>query len=562
MQENFRQFLDRLRQQGELVDIRQAVDIRHIATLVDQSKTALYFHKVIGYDMPVVSGLIRTRERSMMAMGCDTYGEIEQKLSKAISKPIPPRHVKSSPTREVIVVDDDVDLYRLPIPMSSIYDGGPMITAGVVIARDPELGMNSGIYRFIVKEKNLTGIDIVTPNNMRLFAQRAYEARKPLPISISIGTHPIEITGSGYRAPLGVDEMAIAGGLRGSPVELAPCQTIDLPYIADAEIVLEAEILPTGWTWPEGRFGEFTRLMGGLHWNPLVRIKAISMRKDAIYYNLHMPWENTWLAAPTRYAAIRQALKTAGVTVKDINVTLGGCAFWHAVISIRKQPGEAKNALLAALSVMDLKHVVVVDDDIDVNDPTEVEWAIATRVQGDKDIMIVTNARAKPLDPSLPQGAGVVPTGAKVGIDATIPRGHPARALRAHHLRLCRPRQDRRLRQRQGRRGGRSGRRDRGGRAGGQNPGRHHQASRSTTPTFPSALRPMISAPSRARSGTCTRARSCGRTRAAACACAARNSPPSRNHGDGHVVRLPWLAVMRTPYACTDLHPLGVSSAS
>ena len=243
---------------------------------------------------------------------------------------------------------------------------------------------------------------------------------------ISIGWVPIEITGSGYRAPLGVDEMAIAGGLRGKPVALAPCRTIDLPYIADAEIVLEGEILPVGWTWPEGRFGEFTRLMGGLHWNPLVRIKAVSMRKDAIYYNLHMPWENTWLAAPTRYAAIRQALKTAGVQVKDINVTLGGCAFWHAVISIKKQPGEAKNALLAALSVMDLKHVVVVDDDIDVFDPTDVEWAIATRVQGDRDVLIVSNARGKPLDPSLaPTPPGVVPTTAKVGIDATIPEGVP-----------------------------------------------------------------------------------------------------------------------------------------
>jgi 2,5-furandicarboxylate decarboxylase 1 len=113
------------------------------------------------------------------------------------------------------------------------------------------------------------------------------------------------------------------------------------------------------------------------------------------------------------------------VQVKDINVTLGGCAFWHAVISIRKQPGEGKNALLAALSVMDLKHVVVVDDDIDVFDPTEVEWAIATRVQGDRDVMVVGNARAKPLDPSLPQGSGVVPTGAKIGIDATIPEGIP-----------------------------------------------------------------------------------------------------------------------------------------
>jgi 2,5-furandicarboxylate decarboxylase 1 len=425
MQENFRQFLDRLRQTGELVDLHQAVDIRHIATLVDQAKTALYFHNVIGYDLPVVSGIIRSRERAIAALGCETYREIEDKLSNAIAKPIPPKYVKTSPTREVVLLGDEVDLFKLPIPMSSVYDGGPMITAGVVIARDPELGINSGIYRFIVKEKNLTGIDIVTPNNMRMFAQRAFERGEPLPISISIGTHPIEITGSGYRAPLGVDEMAIAGGLRGAPVELALCKTIDMPYIADAEIVLEAEILPTGWTYPEGRFGEFTRLMGGLHWNPLVRIKAISMRKDAIYYNLHMPWENTWLAAPTRYAAIRQALRTAGVQVKDINVTLGGCAFWHAVISIKKQPGEAKNALLAALSVMDLKHVVVVDDDIDVFDPMDVEWAIATRVQGDKDVMIVSNARAKPLDPSLLQGAGVVPTGAKVGIDATIPDGIP-----------------------------------------------------------------------------------------------------------------------------------------
>ena len=425
MKENFRQFLGRLRQAGELVDLHQAVDIRHIATLVDQAKTALFFHKVIGYDMPVVSGIIRSKERAIMSMGCENFGEIEHKVAQAIAKPIPPRRVNGSPTREVTLMGDDVDLYKLPIPMSSIYDGGPMITAGVVIARDPELGMNSGIYRFIVKEKALTGIDIVTPNNMRLFAQRAFERKEPLPISISIGTHPFEITGSGYRAPLGVDEMAIAGGLRGEAVDLAPCSTIDMPYIADAEIVLEAEILPTGWTWPEGRFGEFTRLMGGLHWNPLVRIKAISMRKDAIYYNLHMPWENTWLAAPTRYAAIRQALRTANVQVKDINVTLGGCAFWHAVISIKKGAGEGKNALLAALSVMDLKHVVVVDEDIDVNDPTDVEWAIATRVQGDKDVIVIPGARAKPLDPSLLQGAGVVPLGAKVGIDATIPEHIP-----------------------------------------------------------------------------------------------------------------------------------------
>ena len=424
--EKFRDFLERLRVERELIDIRQPVDIRHIATLVDQSEHALFFHNVIGYDMPVVSGIIRTQKRAMMGMGVTEYGQIEMKLEQGISKPIPPRYVETCPHKQVVQQGDDVDLFKLPVPMSSIYDGGPMITAGVVIAKDPEFGLNSGMYRFMVQEKNLTGIDIVTPNNMRLFAQRAYEAGRPCPISISIGTHPYEIMGSGFRAPLGVDEMGIAGGLRGSPVELAMCETIDLPCIADAEIVLEAEILPTGWVYPEGRFGEFTRLMGGLHWNPLVKIKAVTMRRDAIYYALHMPWENTWLAAPTRYNAIRRALKTAGVQVKDINVTLGGCAFWHAVISIKKQAGEGKNALLAALSVMDLKHVVVVDDDIDVWNATDVEWAIATRVQGDRDVIVIPGARAKPLDPSLAvMPPGVVPTGAKVGIDATIGEGIP-----------------------------------------------------------------------------------------------------------------------------------------
>jgi 2,5-furandicarboxylate decarboxylase 1 len=426
MNENFRDFLERLRVAKELVDIRQPVDIRHVGTLVDQSDKALLFHNVIGYDMPLLSGIIRTQKRAMMAMGCESYAEIEQMLDRGIRNPIPPKYVETSATKEVIYKGDDVDLFRLPIPMSSIFDGGPMITAGVVISRDPEYGLNSGIYRFMVKEKGLTGIDIVTPNNMRMFAQRAYEQGRPCPISISIGNHPIEIMGAGYRAPIGVDEMAIAGGIRGAAVELAPCETIDLPYIADSEIVIEAEILPTGWTQPEGRFGEFTALMGGLHWNPNVRIKAIMHRRDAMYYSLHMPWENTWLAAPTRYQAIRTALRTAGVQVKDINVTLGGRAFWHAVISIRKQAGEGKNALLAALSVMDLKHVVVVDDDIDVFNGEEVEWAIATRVQGDRDIMIIPGARAKPLDPSLPvMPPGMVPTGAKVGVDATISEGIP-----------------------------------------------------------------------------------------------------------------------------------------
>src|SRR5947209_16867464 len=165
MQENFRQFLDRLRQTGELVDLHQPVDIRHIATLVDQAQTALYFHKVIGYEMPVVSGLIRTRERAMLALGCETYREIEDKLTQAINHPIPPKYVKTSPARQIVLTGEEVDLYKLPIPMSSIFDGGPMITAGVVIERGPELGIISGLCRYIVKENSLTVVVSDTPCN-------------------------------------------------------------------------------------------------------------------------------------------------------------------------------------------------------------------------------------------------------------------------------------------------------------------------------------------------------------------------------------------------------------
>ena len=118
MNEDLRQFLDRLRRAGELVDLHQPVDIRHIATLVDQAKTALFFHKVIGYDMPVVSGIIRTRERAMMSLDCTTYRDIEDRLQHAINNPIPAKRVNSSPADEIFLVGDDVDLYRLPIPMS------------------------------------------------------------------------------------------------------------------------------------------------------------------------------------------------------------------------------------------------------------------------------------------------------------------------------------------------------------------------------------------------------------------------------------------------------------
>ncbi len=424
MSASFREFVDDLRREGELVEIGKPVDIRHIATLVDQSDTALLFTDIIGYDMPVVSGLINSRERLAIAMGCD-FGDIEARLRRGIDRPIEPEMVNSGPARAVLQQGHEVDLFNLPVPLFSVLDGGPMITAGVTLAEDPELGLNAGIYRFLVKDANTTAIDIVTPNNLRKLAEKALADGRKLPISINIGTHPADVIASTFKAAAGMSEIAISGGMRGAPVALTPCRTNEVPCIADAEIVLEGEILPTGWTRPEGRFGEFSRLMGGLHWNPLVRINAVSMRRDAIYFALHMPWENIWPSGPIYEAAIKRALHEAGVRTVAVNLTPGGCCHWHAVIAIRPYPGDGKNAIMAALSVADMKHVVVVDEDIDVFDGTEVEWAVATRVQADRDVMVISGARSKPLDPSLAPTPGRIPTTAKMGIDATIPDDVP-----------------------------------------------------------------------------------------------------------------------------------------
>jgi 2,5-furandicarboxylate decarboxylase 1 len=421
---NFRAYLDALRKNDELTVISKSTDLRDVAALVPQSERALLFTKVRGYSMPVVSGLLQSRNRLALSMGV-AYENIEAKLRSAMDHPIKPKRISRAPVKDVVLTKNKVDLYRLPVPVFSIMDGGPMITAGIVIAEDPEFGLNAGIYRMMLKEKNITGIDIVTPNNLRRFAERALQKKKPLPISISIGTHPAELVASTFKANLGVNELTFAGGLRGQGLPLADGETVPVPCLADAEMVLEGEILPEGWVHTEGPFCEFNRLMGGMHMNPRVRIKAIMHRKEPIYYALHMPWENIWMSAPIYEAAARRVLNEAGVQAMAINVTPGGCCHWHVVVAIKKQPGDGKNAMMALLSIADIKHVTIVDDDIDVFDPTDVEWAVATRVQADRDVLIVSNARAKPLDPSLPLTSGRIPTTAKMGIDATIPEDVP-----------------------------------------------------------------------------------------------------------------------------------------
>jgi 2,5-furandicarboxylate decarboxylase 1 len=424
MNAGLREVLAALRGAGQLDVVAEEVDLRYVSPLVARSPRAMLFQRVRGYEHGLVSGLLSDRRRLGICLGMEG-AETVGRLRQALDRPIATVLVSDSPAKEVVLRGDDVDLGALPIPVMAELDGGPFVASAVVIAEHPGYGRNAGIYRLMLRNRNTLGIDIVTPNNLRAMYEETAARGEPLPISIAVGAAPVEMLAATFKAPLEVDELGVAGGLRGEPVELVAGECIPVAGLANAEIILEGELLPDGYVHPEGGYGEFTRLMGGVHRNPLVRVRAMTMRRDALFYALQMPWENIYLGAPVYEAAAWRVLREAGVRTTAVNVTPGGCCHWHVVAAIHKAPGDGKNALTALLSVADFKHAIVTDDDIDIYDPVEVEWAVATRVQADKDVLIVSGARGKPLDPSVPPGSGSGLT-AKMGIDATIPEDVPA----------------------------------------------------------------------------------------------------------------------------------------
>ena len=423
---SFRDVLTRLDRDGSLLRLAKEVDARHLSPLVVQAEQPVLFERVRGFDIKVAGGLFWNRKRFAAALGWPE-SELGTRFAAGVLAMVEPEMVDEAPAQEVVKLGRDVDLTELPIPLLAEKDGGPYLSAGVVIARG-DRGLNAGCYRLMFRSRDETGIDLVTVSDLR----RIYEARlargEPLPISVSIGVHPIEILSAAYKAPTGVSEMAIAGGLHGTPVPLVRCKTVDVPAIADAEIVLEGELLPIGWTEDEGPFGEFAGMYGDLKHNPVFKVAAITHRRDAILQLLQMPWENAWLGAAATEAQVWNVLKTAGVDVVDIAVTEGSACRWSVIASIRKRAGGGKNALMAILALPDTKHALVVDEDVDIHDETQVEWARTFRVQADRDVIIIEGAQGKHVDPSVRPwelAKGQLPMTAKMGIDATIPEGIP-----------------------------------------------------------------------------------------------------------------------------------------
>lgn len=425
MAEGMREWIRRLEAAGELVRAKRPVDPRYLSAVIARAPGAALIEKVTGYEIGVVGGLASTRRRVAIGMGCHE-NDIGKKFQEGIDRPIASVVVDSSPAFEVSLTGAQVDLTRLPIPVLHEKDGGPYISSGVVAAKDPDFGTNAGVYRLMYRTPQTTSIDLVSHSDLHTFYRRSLERKQPLPVAVAVGTHMNELMAAGYQAPMGMDEFAVAGGLHGAPVELARCRTVDLAVPANAEIILEGEILPIGWTEDEGRFGDFTNLQCSLKWNPVIRYTAMSFRRDAIFYALTMPWENDWLGAPSVEAMAWAALKTAGVRATALRATAGGCAHFHIIAAIKKRAGEGKNALLALLSLGIVKWAIVVDDDVDIYNQDEVDWAVTFCVQADRDIYILPGMRGKHLDPSvraweLPKGE--LPTTTKFGVDATIPEG-------------------------------------------------------------------------------------------------------------------------------------------
>ncbi len=414
---------------------KKKVDIRNCSSIVfEHYRQATLFDSISEYDMRVLANSVSSREMIALALETDENHVLAEYLSR-ISKPISPTFSSSSdgPCQEQVVVGHDkVDLTKLPILLQHEFDGAPYISAGVVVARDPETSdYNVGIYRLMFRMKNELGINITAPHRFRWFYQKAFDKKQPLEVAVCLGFHGLDLLASVTTVPEGTDELAIWGGMQQEAIEMVKCKTIDLYVPAHAEIVLEAKMEPIGWTESEGPYGEFPGTYSGMRKNPTMKVQAITTRHDPIYQSAthggrHLGHTDFFVIIPQIELSIYQALKHAGIDVRAVHV-LPSSAGMVCYLSISSRvKGDSRNALYVALSGSRQnfpKYCVVMDPDINIYDDDEVLWAIATRTQPKEDVIILENMRIpSSSDPSL---AGPPYAMSKLGLDATIPLEMP-----------------------------------------------------------------------------------------------------------------------------------------
>ena len=383
----------------------------------------IVFEQVRGSRFPVVGNLCDSRDKLAFALRTTVRESIDHVLG-AIDHPIPTERVEDAPCQEV--VSRQPDLGALPIPTLSELDGGPYVTAGLHVTRNPVTGVrNAGIQRNQLHGPDLLGI-YMAPTHMLQHFLAAQRAGRPLPVAIALGVHPALLVSSQLRLPFDTDELAVAGALLGAPVRMVRCVSVDAEAPADAEIVIEGEV-QLGERRLEGPFGEFARLYGPARELPVVRVTAITHRRDARYLNVlcaSSP-ETVTLGAVGREPSLLRALRASVPTVRQVRITIGGGANFQAIVSLQKNfEGEAQKVGFAAFAAQDLvKHVYVVDDDIDIHDDEEVHYALTTRMEPSRDIHVVENVKGNPLDPMSTEYAPGRAVVSKMIVDATRPLG-------------------------------------------------------------------------------------------------------------------------------------------
>ncbi len=423
-----RTFMESLVEAGECVVVEEPFDLIDVAGRLEGETRAVWFKSVGPEGYELAGNVCGARSRLALAFGVAAH-ELPLRLRDAASQGIAPVEVSSAqaPVHEVVELGDAASFYSLPIHLQHQMDGAPYISASLDFARDPGTGgTNIGIRRMMLRGEKAAGVDLNAPSDLRAIFQQACEKGERLPVAYVVGSHPIDLL-AGTASNRISDEFALMGGMRGAAVPVVRCKTIDVLVPADAEYVLEGYLEPTGFSDPEGPYGEFLGYYGEVKRNPVFHLTAITRRADALFQTATIGGrflsrtDTAQLVAAKTEATIWSALEQAVREPKAVCCTPSCGGMFNVRVSLRQRyPGEARNAIAAVFgSVADIKHVFVVDDDIDVFDDGQVDWALATRFQADKDIVIGSGFRAVPIDPSL---AGAR-SGAKAGFDLTRPIG-------------------------------------------------------------------------------------------------------------------------------------------
>ena len=434
MAKDMRNWMKQLDQAGELLKVSEEVDLewQMARRLAASREKALFFENIKGCPGWKVLGQAPTNMRqAALAFGTEKE-KVTAKFIDAIEKGLPKcKMVNSAPVKEMILTGKDINLTKMPIHVHGHRDKGPYIGDGLCIIKDPETGIrNMSFHRLQIKGDNKTGILLVTGRHAWLIYQKYEAMNKPMPIAVVIGHHPMYYFAAAYTSSLELDELELAGALLEEPVELVKCQTADLEVPAHAEIIIEGEVPPKVREM-EGPFSELQDYYAAERENPIINIKAITKRRDAIFKTIqHAPPEGGTIYTQVSMAALlfRDIKSTGGsIDLKDVYCNWGS-TFGVVIKMTPKLYGEVKPVLAAALSSTYLhpKVAVAVDEDVDIYDPQDVAWAITTRTNPVNDVMIIPDTKGHPLDIALPEvdkpGLTIWQrVGSRLGIDATKP---------------------------------------------------------------------------------------------------------------------------------------------